>query len=381
MILELPASATQIISGSCTHSVRKLGARWARAVVPAPVGGEPPLATRWRASRNGLTLGSLGWQASDTAILAALVVSGCLPTVEEAETLSVFSQAEVQVPRTTGPTIARWQLARELRTLREAANLSHAEISEVLGCSESKIYKIEAGDLGVGRPDLLVLLERYGVTDDRVRDTLLDLQKQGRERGWWAKFGQLPVPYVMYIGLESAATEVKNFELAAMPGLLQTEDYARALLTAQGLVLDPDLIEKRVQVRIARQVCLTEEPRLHLWTIIDEGALRRQIGSRVVMREQLDHLISASKLPNVTVQVLPFAEGGHPGTLGSIAILEFPPDVHSPVAYVESFAGDVYMEKEDDLRRANMVFTHMHAAALSATKSVELIAAVARELA
>jgi len=144
----------------------------------------------------------------------------------------------------------------------------------------------------------------------------------------------------------------------------------------------PDDVQvKRVQVRIARQVCLTEEPRLNLWTILDEGALRRQIGGKAVMREQLDHLIEASNLSNVTIQVLPFSEGGHPGTLGSIAILEFPEEVHSPVAYVESFAGDTYMEKEDDLRRANMAFTRMHAAALSATKSVEFIAAVARELA
>ncbi|MFI6759467.1 helix-turn-helix domain-containing protein [Micromonospora sp. NPDC050417] len=293
----------------------------------------------------------------------------------------MITQAEVDVPRTTGPTIARWQLARELRTLRETADLAHAQVADVLGCSDWKIYKIESGDVGVGRADLLVMLDKYGVTDERVRGTLLDLQKQGKERGWWAKFGQLPAPYSMYIGLESAATEVKNFELAAIPGLLQTEDYARALLTTQRIVPDAALIEKRVQVRIARQACLTEEPHLNLWTILDEGALRRRVGGKTVMKNQLDHLIEASKLPNVTVQVLPFAEGGHPGTLGSIAILDFPDDVHSPVAYVESFAGDAYMEKEDDLRRANMVFTHMHAAALSETKSVEFIAAVARELA
>jgi hypothetical protein len=285
------------------------------------------------------------------------------------------------VPRTTGPTIARWQLARELRTLREGAGLSHAAVAEVLGCSDWKIYKIESGDVGVGRPDLLIMLDKYGVTDERVRNTLLGLQRQGKERGWWAKFGQLPAPYSTYIGLESAATEVKNFELAAIPGLLQTEDYARALLTAQGLIPDEEQINKRVQVRIARQACLSEEPRLNLWTILDEGALRRQIGGRAVMRAQLDHLIEMSKRPNVTVQVLPFSEGGHPGTLGSIAILDFPEDVHSPVAYVESFAGDAYLEKEDDLRRANMVFTHMHATALSAAKSVEFIAVIARELA
>ncbi len=285
------------------------------------------------------------------------------------------------MPRTSGPTIARWQLARELRRLREGADLTHVQIAEVLGCSDWKIYKIESGDVGVGRADLLVMLDKYGVADESVRGTLLDLQKQGKERGWWARFGQLPGPYSMYIGLESAATEVKNFELAAIPGLLQTEDYARALLTAQGLLSDPAQIEKRVQVRLARQACLTEEPRLNLWTILDEGALRRQIGGKAVMREQLDHLITVNKLLNVTVQVLPFTEGGHPGTLGSIAILEFPENVHSPVAYVESLAGDAYMEKEDDLRRATMVFTRMHAAALSASKSAELIATVARELA
>jgi hypothetical protein len=290
-------------------------------------------------------------------------------------------QAEVQVPRTTGPTIARWQLARELRTLREAADLTPGQIADILGCSDWKIYKMESGDVGVGRPDLIAMLEHYGVKDEHVRSALLDLQKQGKERGWWSKFGQLPAPYGMYIGLESAAIEVKNFELAAIPGLLQTEEYARSMLAAQGLVRDPELIEKRVQVRIARQTRLTEEPRLNFWTIVDEGALRRQIGGRAVMRKQLDHLIEASEMPNVTIQVLPFAEGGHPGTLGSIAILEFPVDVHSPVAYVETFAGDAYMEKEDDLRRANMVFTHMHAAALSATKSVEYVAAVARDLA
>jgi hypothetical protein len=224
------------------------------------------------------------------------------------------------------------------------------------------------------------MLDTYGTKDERLRDTLFDLQKQGKERGWWAKFGQLPAPYSMYIGLESAATEVKNFELAAIPGLLQTEDYARALLTAQGLLTD-DQIEKRVQVRIARQACLSEEPRLNLYTILDEGALRRQIGGPAVMRAQLNHLIAMSKRKNVAVQVLPFSEGGHPGTLGSLAILEFPDDVHSPVAYIETFAGDAYMEKEDDLRCPNMVFTHLHSAALSSAKSIEFIAVMARDLA
>jgi transcriptional regulator with XRE-family HTH domain len=300
----------------------------------------------------------------------------------EGRTLTVFpAKEESDVPRATGPTIARWQLAGELKDLREAAGISHLEIAEVLGCSDSKIYKIESGDVGLGRADLLVMLDRYGVTDERVRETLLALQKQGKERGWWAKFGQLPNAYGMYIGLESAATAVKNFELAVIPGLLQTADYARAIISAQRVSAHPEEIERRVKVRIARQDCLAEDPPLEFWTILDEGALRRQMGGREVMRAQLEFLIQRAKLPNVTIQVLPFTEGSHPGTLGSIAILEFPEHVHSPVAYIETYAGDVYLEKEDDLRRVTLTYTHMHSAALSPTKSVQLIAAIARELA
>ncbi|MGC9666165.1 helix-turn-helix domain-containing protein [Planosporangium sp. 12N6] len=288
------------------------------------------------------------------------------------------------MPRPTGPTIARWQLARELRRLREAAGISHREIAEEIGCSESKIYKIESGDVGLGRSDLLVMLDRYGLrqgTDDATRTTLLDWQKQGKERGWWATFGQLPNPYSMYIGLESAATTIRNFELAVVPGLLQTEDYARAVIEATCSREGEDEIERRVQVRMARQACLTEDPPLEYWAIIDEGALHRQIGGKEVMRAQLAHLIEMSKRPNVTVQILPFTEGAHPGTLGSVILLEFPEEVHSPVAYVETYAGDVYLEKEDDLRRVTLTYTHMHAAALSVTKSRELIAAVAKQLA
>jgi hypothetical protein len=255
------------------------------------------------------------------------------------------------------------------------------DIAEVLGCSESKIYKIESGDVALGRADLLVMLDRYGVADERHRETLLALQKQGKERGWWATFGQLPNPYSMYIGLESAATTVKNFELAIVPGLLQTEDYSRALLGGQGFIDNDEEVERRVKVRMARQACLTEEPRLNLWTILDESTLHRQIGGKTVMRGQLEHLIEIGRRSNVTVQVLPFSEGSHPGTLGSLAILEFPENVHSPVAYVETFAGDVYLEKEDDMRRVNLTYTHMHAAALSARKSADLIAAIARALA
>ncbi len=133
------------------------------------------------------------------------------------------------MPRETGPTIARWQLGHQLKLLREAVSLSQIQIAEVLGCSESKIYKIEGGDVGIGRGDLLLMLDHYKLADEAIRASILDLQKQGKQRGWWSRYGTLPNNYAMYVGLEGAATTVRNFELAVVPGLLQTEEYARTV--------------------------------------------------------------------------------------------------------------------------------------------------------
>jgi len=284
------------------------------------------------------------------------------------------------VPRASGPTIARWQLGRQLKAAREAAKITQSEIADVLGCSESKIYKLEAGDVGINRGDLIVMLDRYGITDEQRRATIFDLQKQGKQRGWWAKYGQLPNNYSMYVGLESAAIEVKNFELAVVPGLLQTEEYARAIASAAWPGQEEE-VRRRVELRMARQACLTEDPPLKFWAIVDEGVLHRCTGGPDVMRAQLRHLIEMSERPNVVLQVLPFSEGWHPGTVGSFSILEFPETVHSPVVYIESQAGDAYLEREDDLRRVTLIYTHLHAAALSASKSRELIAALAKDLA
>ncbi|GIG91459.1 helix-turn-helix domain-containing protein [Plantactinospora endophytica] len=284
------------------------------------------------------------------------------------------------MPRASGPTIARWQLGRQIKAAREAAGITQVEIADVLGCSESKIYKIEAGDVGINRGDLIVMLDRYGISDEQRRATIFDLQQQGKQRGWWAKYGQLPSNYSMYVGLEGAAVEVKNFELAVVPGLLQTEDYARAITKAAWPGKEEE-VRRRVELRMARQACLTEDPPLTFWAIVDEGVLHRHTGGIDVMRAQLRHLVEMSKRPNIELQVLPFSEGWHPGTVGSFSILEFPEDVHSPVAYVVSQAGDAYLEREDDMRRVTLTYTHLHAAALSASKSRDLIAAVARDLA
>jgi transcriptional regulator with XRE-family HTH domain len=283
--------------------------------------------------------------------------------------------------RASGPTIARWQLGRQLKVMREAVRLSQIQMSDVLGCSESKIYKIEAGDVGIGRGDLMLMLSEYKVADDDPRRAAaLDLQGQGRQRGWWAKYGVLPTNYSMYVGLEGAATEIRTFELAVVPGLLQTEEYARAI-SLGAFPEQPDEVAKRVELRLARQACLTEEPLLRLWAVIDEGVVRRRTGGDTVIRDQLRHLVDMSRRPNITIQVLPFSEGWHPGTTGSFSVLEFPDGVHSPVAYVVSPAGEMYLEREDEVARSTLAYTHLQTAALSATKSRDLIATLAKEVA
>lgn len=285
------------------------------------------------------------------------------------------------MPRASGPTIARWQLGSQLKSMREAVKITQIQIAEVLACSESKIYKLEAGDVGINRGDLLVMLDTYQISnDDPRRSSALDLQSQGRQRGWWAKYGTLPTNYSMYVGLEGAATEIKNFELAVVPGLLQTEDYARAV-TSGAFPEQPEEVERRVGLRMARQACLTDDPPLRFWGIVDEGVLHRCTGGDVVIRAQLLHLIELSKRTNVTIQVLPFSEGWHPGSTGPFSVLEFPEGVHSPVAYVISQAGDVYLEREDDVHRVTLTYTHLQTAALSVSKSRDLIAALARQLA
>jgi transcriptional regulator with XRE-family HTH domain len=285
------------------------------------------------------------------------------------------------MPRASGPTIARWQLGSQLKAMRESVGLSQMQMAAVLGCSESKIYKIEAGDVSISRGDLLLMLSEYKIPeDDPRRATSFDLQSQGRQRGWWAKYGTIPANYSMYVGLEAAATEIRAFELAIVPGLLQTADYARAI-TAAAFPEQPDEVERRVELRIARQACLTEEPRVRFWAIVDEAVIHRRTGGDAVMRAQLRHLVEVSRRPNVTIQVLPFSQGWHPGTTGSFSILEFPDGVHSPVAYIESPAGEMYLEREEEVRRASLTYTHLQTVALSAGKSRDLMAALARQLA
>jgi hypothetical protein len=279
------------------------------------------------------------------------------------------------MPKPIGPTIPRWQLGEQLARLRDEADLSQADVAARLGCSVSKIQKIEAGDVGIVRAELNVMLDAYGAMDDPLRAELLELQRLGKQRGWWSTFGQLPAPFANLLGMESAATTIRVFEPTIVYGLLQTREYTTALIKAA----QPELADTERQWRIkhARQqrVLGDDPPAIHV--ILDEAALRRPVGSRTVMRDQLKNLLTLPK--HVTLQIVPFEAGSYPGQLGSLAVFEFPARLHSPVAYAETQAGNLYIEKEQDLRRCVIRFERIADVALSGADSSALIMKIIQE--
>ncbi|WP_433317042.1 helix-turn-helix domain-containing protein [Micromonospora sp. CA-269861] len=267
------------------------------------------------------------------------------------------------------PTFVRFQLGAQLRRAREEASVTAEQAADVIEVSASTLRRIEAGRVGIKAPALNALLDRYGVADAELRNTLLSMAKTGKQRGWWAKYGDLPSSYRQYIGLESAAEEVQNFETLVVPGLLQTADYARAMTSEDAFEPSPEAVERRVTVRMQRQE-LIASGKLRLVAVLDEAVLHRQIGGAAVMAAQLTALVDASKRWNVTLQVIPFREGAYASMLTSFHILNF---ADGPsVVYIEGLTGDLYAEGED-VRRCTVVFNSLRAAAMSPTDSAAMI--------
>lgn len=284
------------------------------------------------------------------------------------------------MPRVSGPTISRWRLGEELRNLRQEAGLTFAVVAEDLGCSESKIRKIESGDVGVGKAEFERLLELYKVDpDDDLRHALADLQKLGKQRGWWAQYGSVPSHWANYLALESEATSLRIFEPMIVHGLLQTDEYASALDEAiTGGT--PAEMDRFLRIRTDRKKHVWESndpPRI--WVILDEASLRRMVGGPDVMRAQLYHLLKMKEL--CTLQVVPFNAGAHPGALGAFTIFDFDEEQHSPVVYVEGQAGNLYLERSSDLDRCNLAYSYLTASALSPSETTGLISAIIREMA
>ncbi|MFI6354255.1 helix-turn-helix domain-containing protein [Streptomyces sp. NPDC050743] len=278
------------------------------------------------------------------------------------------------------PTVRRRRLGQELRRLRELKGMTAEEVAERLLVSQSKISRLENGRRSISQRDVRDLCGVYEVEDQRIVDSLMEMARDSRQQGWWHTFGD--IPYSVYIGLETDAESLRVYEPQLVTGLLQTRAYAEALV--QGALPETSTaeIEKRVQVRMRRQERITAEANtLRLWVVLDEAALKRVVGSRLVMREQLDHLIEMSQLPHVTVQVLPFEVGAHPGLNGQYAILEFADAADSSVVYLEGVTSDLYLEKAQDVQKYAVMYEHLRAQSLNVEQSRQFIAKVAKQYA
>ncbi|MEU1225571.1 MULTISPECIES: helix-turn-helix domain-containing protein [unclassified Streptomyces] len=276
------------------------------------------------------------------------------------------------------PTVRRRRLGQELRKLREAKNMTAEQVAERLLVSQSKISRLENGRRSISQRDVRDLCGVYEVDDERMVDSLMQMAKDSRQQGWWHAFGD--IPYSVYIGLETDAESLRMYESQIIPGLLQTPAYAEAVISGAMPESAPADIEKRVTVRTRRQERIRDEERpLRLWAVIDEGALHRIVGSRQLMVDQLEHLIEQSHLPHVTVQVIPFEMGAHPGISGQYSILEFPDTSDSSVVYIEGVTSDLYLEKAQDVGKYSVMYEHLRAQALNVDQTREFISKMAKK--
>jgi transcriptional regulator with XRE-family HTH domain len=279
--------------------------------------------------------------------------------------------------RRSTPSVRLRRLAAQLLELRDGAGLTQEEVSERTGKDRSTLYRLETAQVRPQRSTLIQLLDLYGVEGTR-RDELLGLLKDANQRGWMQPYqSALPAVYSDYISFEDEAAAISNYESLFIPGLLQTAEYARAQLRGTLPYASADDVEKRVTARMERQAVLGRDTPPKLWAIIDEAAAHRVVGSPAVMSEQLNRLIEDSGRPNVTVQVIPFEAGAHPGMDGSFVVLEFESSPEQTVVYTESAAGGLFLEENAEVRRYMLMFGHLRAAALRPEASADLLAGIA----
>jgi transcriptional regulator with XRE-family HTH domain len=270
----------------------------------------------------------------------------------------------------SGPVVLRILLGAELRRLREIADITPQQAAREIGASESKISRMERGRNALKYDDVAELLFFYGVSDETVREELLSLARRANQPGWWHSYNDvLPDWFQPYVGLEAAAERIRGYEAHYIPGLLQTQDYAAAVIALDGF--PPEEVERRVGLRQARQRRFREGA-VRLWAIIDEAALRRQFGDTDVMRGQLEELIAAAKLPNLTLQVTPFTSGGHTA-LNGFSILRFPDRQMTDVIYVEQLTNALYLDKREEVDAYTLAMERLSIISASPAESVEIL--------
>lgn len=277
------------------------------------------------------------------------------------------------VARFTPPTPRSRRLGRELRRLREARSMKVEEAAKQLNCSPSRISRIESGEIKVRPGDVMELLVAYEIAlDGDPGRSLLGLARDLRESGWWQRLDALSSRYATFIAYEAEAVELRNFEPTLMPGLLQTEAYAREV-NSVGRETEAEAIEQRVRARLTRKEVLSRKPSpLRLHAIISEAAMSVEVGGPEVLREQLEHIVALARRPNVTVQVLRFAAGATLADRGGFAILSFESG-EPPLGYIETLAGELFLESPKEIGRLTSVYDHLKTLAMSPAESVKFI--------
>ncbi|MEV7021613.1 helix-turn-helix transcriptional regulator [Kitasatospora sp. NPDC093558] len=283
------------------------------------------------------------------------------------------------MPVNRNPTVRQRRLARTLKEMRVAARMTIAQSARQLACAESKISRIESAQSGIRLVDLRLLLDLYGVEDRATRSQLESLSREGRLRGWWDRYSDTLSPlYADYISLEADASDAYSVETFLIPGLLQTEDYTRAVVRAQIEDASVEQVESLTKVRLERRSVLNRESPLRLWVVLSESALKHQIGGRAVMREQLDYLVSMAGKPNINIQVLPEDSDVHAALFGPLVILSFPESTETDVVYVDSLLSTLYIEEPGEVFKYSNLFRRALAESLPRKESIELIELIAK---
>jgi Domain of unknown function (DUF5753)/Helix-turn-helix domain len=279
-----------------------------------------------------------------------------------------------------GPTVPRLLLGTQLHRFREAAGVSPEAAGFEIRASRSKISRMENGRVRFKERDVTDLLTLYGVTDAKTRDGMVELVRQANAPGWWSKYGDIMADWFeAYVGLEMAASVIRTFELQFVHGLFQTEDYARAVTLLGHTAASAEEIDRRVNMRLKRQDLLTGTEPPQVWSVIDEGALRRPVGGPAVMQAQLKRLIEVTQLRHVTVQVVPFSRGGHAAAGGSFTVLRFGEPEVPDVVYIEQLTSALYLDKREDVDHYLEVMNHLSTEALTPAASTRFISEIIRE--
>ena len=280
-----------------------------------------------------------------------------------------------------GPTVPRMLVGIELHRYRDAAGITPEQAAYEIRASRSKISRMENGLVRFKERDVTDLLTLYGITDEQIRGRLVTLARQANTPGWWSKYGDIMADWFeSYLGLEMAASVIRTFELQFVHGLFQTEDYARAVTLLGHTGSSDEEIDRRVSLRLKRQDLLASPTPPQVWSVLDEGALRRPVGGRQVMRAQLGHLAEVARMRHVSIQVVPFDRGGHAAAGGSFTVLRFSEPEVPDVVYLEQLTSALYLDKREDVDHYMEVMNHLSTEALTPVESMRFITDMSREI-